>query len=83
MISCFICVIIVNNSFIFLILDSNIDRDVQWELFEILENIMEETENENPMPETISQLPMIQEVQDLQIQSTPERELPCAQVNTC
>ncbi|TKY69261.1 Disease resistance protein [Spatholobus suberectus] len=60
--------------------DSNIDRNVQWELFEILETIMEETENENPMPETISQLPMVQEVQDLQVQFTSERELPCAQI---
>ncbi|RDX93489.1 Disease resistance protein, partial [Mucuna pruriens] len=62
--------------------DSNIDRNVQWELFEILETIMKETENENPMPEAIPQLPMVQEVQDLQVQSTPEKQLPCAQIIT-
>lgn len=68
--------------FLFLILDSNIDRDVHWEIFEIIETIMEETEYENPMTETIPQLPIVQEVQNVQVQSAPERELPYLQVNT-
>jgi len=70
------------DSLFFLILDSNIDRDVHWELFEIFDTIVEEAEKENPISETTQQLPIVQEVQDVQVQLAPQRELLCSQVNT-
>ncbi|XP_073223246.1 uncharacterized protein [Cicer arietinum] len=60
--------------------DSNIDHEVHRELFEIFDTIMEEAENENPMSETIPQSPIVDEVQDVEVQSAPQRELPCSQI---
>jgi len=43
---------------------------------------VEEAENENPISVTTHQLPIVQEVQDVQVESAPQRELLCSQVNT-
>jgi hypothetical protein len=43
---------------------------------------VEEAENENPISETIHQLPMVREIQDVQVQSAPQKELLCSRVNT-